>query len=142
MNQFWPTIFRLKEYPLSFRQTRSRPSRTYQDSSYSHNMLEHFEQKFLSDEAVYSSGVPRFMTALYTLASVMIYTNESLEKYLICSLPSILRVFECAPRLMEPPTPPTFLQMEHTQSCSDVSSISLQESWKLPGMERAYSIVR
>ena len=77
MNQFWPTIFRLKEHPLSFRQTRSRPSRTYQDSSYSHNMLEHFEQKFLSDEAVYSSGVPRFMTALYTLASVMFYTEPT-----------------------------------------------------------------
>ena len=39
----------------------------HQVSSYNHSMLEHFLQKFLSDEAICSLGVSRSMTALYTL---------------------------------------------------------------------------
>jgi hypothetical protein len=83
-------------------------------------MLEHFEQKFLSDDAICSSGMPRFMTALYTLkpSDFLNWVQRNSRKYLMCSLPSILSVLECPPRLMEPPTPPTFLQMEHRQSCS------------------------
>ena len=37
---------------------------TYQVSSYSQSMAEHFLQKFRSEEAIDSFGVPRFMTAL------------------------------------------------------------------------------
>lgn len=35
--------------------------------SYNQSILEHFEQKFLSDDAIDSSGVPRSIIALYTL---------------------------------------------------------------------------
>jgi len=55
-------------------------------------MVEHLKQKFRSDEAIYCSFVPRFMTALYTLESCAWETNQYNNKTEI--VPNIFLAFD------------------------------------------------
>lgn len=53
------------------------------------------------------------------------------------SFPSILRVFDKAPRLIEPLAPPTFLQIEHWQSANGTGVLEstlkrTAPQWQLP----------
>jgi|SRR5712671_7824191 len=98
---------------------------TYQVSSHNQSIAEHFEQKCRSDFALLSCGVPRSNTALYTLSSPspcrQLVCQGGGEKgeitHEMCSFPlTIWSVSACAPRLIDPPAPPTFRQMEHWQS--------------------------
>jgi|SRR6267154_6455619 len=102
--------------------------RTHQVSSHSQSIAEHFEQKCRSDDTSFSSGVPRFKTALYVLSShgqrTQSHTcgqsrNNRMESYSyeMSSFPLVIwSVCACAPRLIDPPVPPTLRQMEHMQS--------------------------
>jgi hypothetical protein len=65
---------------------------SYQVSSYNQSMVEHLEQKFRSDEAIYCPFVSRFMIALYTLESCSWETNQYENKTEI--VPNIFLAFD------------------------------------------------
>jgi hypothetical protein len=100
----------------------------YQVSSHSQSIAEHFEQKCLSDDASLSCGVPRSNTALYILSSPTARTRalavshcrkrrRNRHPHEMSPFPLVIwSVSACAPRLIDPPVPPTLRQIEHIQS--------------------------
>lgn len=102
----------------------------YQVSSQSQSIAEHFEQKCLSDDASLSCGVPRSNTALYILSAPPTARTRALQSaycrkrrrrrnhpHEMSPFPLVIwSVSACAPRLIDPPVPPTLRQIEHIQS--------------------------
>ena len=93
----------------------------YQVSSHNQSIAEHFEQKCLSDDTSFSCGVSRFNTALYILslqsAISQNHTVRGKHSYEMSPFPLVIwSVSACAPRLIDPPAPPTLRQIEHIQS--------------------------
>ena len=115
-------------------------------SSHHQSIAEHFEQKCRSADPRLSSGVPRpLSTALYILFPLStvrdIYERQRMYErttHEMSALPLVIcSVCACAPRLTEPPVPPTLRQIEHTQSwygtgVLDWTVKATAPQWQLP----------
>jgi hypothetical protein len=132
VQKFWPVRIMCQGRSASVWEVGVSATRVpppYHVSSHNQSIAEHLEQKCLCDDACLSLEVPRSNTAWYTLSSPSsrrrthpravshcraLRGNQSYE---ISSFPLVIwSVSACAPRLIDPPTPPTLRQIEHIQS--------------------------